>query len=67
MLPSCFSTTIRHARSSPSPVPSPNGLVVKNGVKIRSTMSSGMPGPSSQISTRIISSLSREVRMVSVP
>ena len=32
--------------SRPSPVPCPNGLVVKNGVKIRSAMSSGMPGPS---------------------
>ena len=26
---------MRQARSSPRPVPSPNGLVVKNGVKIR--------------------------------
>ena len=34
--PWCFSTTIRRARSRPRPVPSPNGLVVKNGVKIRS-------------------------------
>ena len=32
--PWCFSTTIRRARSRPRPVPSPNGLVVKNGVKM---------------------------------
>ena len=30
--------------SSPRPVPSPTGLVVKNGSKIRSRMSSGTPG-----------------------
>jgi hypothetical protein len=28
-------TTIRHEMSRPSPVPSPTGLVVKNGSKIR--------------------------------
>ena len=30
-LPWCFSATIRQARSSPSPVPCPTGLVVKKG------------------------------------
>src|ERR1700722_6244868 len=33
--PWCLLTTIRHAMSSPSPVPSPTGLVVKNGSKMR--------------------------------
>ena len=45
--PWCFSTMMRRARSRPRPSPSPNGFVVKNAVKIRSMMSSGMPGPSS--------------------
>ena len=67
MLPWCFWATMRQARSSPSPVPSPKALVVKNGVKMRSAMSGGMPGPSSQISTLIASSPTAEVRMVSVP
>ena len=47
-------------------MPSPNALVVKNGVKMRSMISSAMPGPSSQISTRT-NSPSRRVRSVSVP
>src|SRR4029077_15014221 len=33
--PWCFFTTMRHEMSSPRPVPSPTGLVVKNGSKIR--------------------------------
>ena len=64
--PWCFFTTIRQAMSRPSPVPSPTGLVVKNGSKIRSLMSSGMPGPLSPTSTSTLPS-SRAVRMVSVP
>ena len=36
---------------SPSPVPSPAGLVVKNGSKIRSRISGGIPPPVSRIST----------------
>src|SRR5881628_542041 len=35
MLPWCFWATIRQARSSPRPVPSPKAFVVKKGVKIR--------------------------------
>ena len=34
--PWCLLTMIRQEMSSPSPVPSPIGLVVKNGSKIRS-------------------------------
>ena len=36
---------------SPSPVPSPAGLVVKNGSKIRSRISGGIPTPVSRTST----------------
>ena len=64
--PWCLLTTIRQAMSRPSPVPSPTGLVVKNGSKIRSWISVGMPGPVSPISTSTLPS-SRAVRMVSVP
>jgi hypothetical protein len=32
---------------SPSPVPAPTGLVVKNGSNMRGRTSVGMPGPSS--------------------
>ena len=49
--PWCLLTTIRHEMSSPSPVPSPTGLVVKNGSKMRPRMSSGTPGPVSPNST----------------
>src|SRR3984957_16672877 len=64
--PWCLLTTIRQAMSNPSPVPSPTGLVLKNGSKIRFLMSAGMPGPLSPISTSA-QSPSRAVRMVSVP
>ena len=64
--PWCLPTTIRHEMSSPSPVPEPTGLVVKNGSKIRSTTPSGMPGPVSATSTSSQSSTRRVVR-VSVP
>src|SRR5947209_4509004 len=64
--PWCRLTTIRHEMSSPSPVPEPTGLVVKNGSKIRPRTSSAMPGPVSPICTSSQSS-SRAVRMVSVP
>ena len=35
----------------PNPVPTPTGLVVKNGSKMRGRTSSGMPTPVSEIST----------------
>ncbi len=40
----------------PRPVPSPSALVVKKGSKTRACSSSGMPGPSSVISTAMPSS-----------
>src|SRR3712207_3847310 len=43
--------TMRRTMSSPSPVPSPISLVVKNGSKTRFWISRGMPGPPSTIST----------------
>src|SRR5712691_2540739 len=49
--PWCRFTTMRHEISSPSPVPWPTGLVVKNGSKIRSWISAGIPGPVSANST----------------
>jgi hypothetical protein len=39
--------------SSPRPVPSPTGLVVKNGSKMRGRISGAMPVPLSPISTTI--------------
>ena len=51
--PWCLLTMIRQAMSSPRPVPSPTGLVVKNGSKMRCWISAGMPGPVSPISTRM--------------
>src|ERR1044072_7272664 len=39
--PWCLLTTIRQEVSRPSPVPSPTGLVVKNGSKIRPRISAG--------------------------
>ena len=41
--------------ASPSPVPWSVGLVVKNGLKILSMMSSGMPMPLSLIRTSMCS------------
>src|SRR6266851_1003432 len=49
--PWCLFTTMRHEMSSPSPVPSPTGLVVKNGSNIRFLISAGTPGPVSPNST----------------
>lgn len=59
-------TTIRQEMSSPSPVPSPTGLVVKKGSKMRLRISAGTPGPVSRNSTSSRSP-SRAVRTVSVP
>ena len=47
MLPPHSSSVVR-AKCSPSPVPSPGGLVVKNGSKIWSKFSSDMPLPVSE-------------------
>ncbi len=47
-------------------MPSPTSFVVKNGSKIRSRMSSGIPGPSSEISMTTQSPSAR-VRSVIVP
>jgi hypothetical protein len=49
IVPPCAST-IPWQRESPSPVPWPRGLVVKNGSKIRDWISAGMPGPLSATS-----------------
>ena len=46
-------------RESPRPVPRFVGLVVKNGLKIFSTTSGGMPVPLSRKRTSIISSMLR--------
>ena len=42
--------------ASPSPVPSPSVLVVKNGSKMRSKRSGGMPGPVSRIASSTVPS-----------
>ncbi len=57
---------MRQEMSRPSPVPSPTGLVVKNGSKTRSRTSGGTPGPVSRNSTSTWSP-SRAVRTVRVP
>ena len=44
--PPC-SRTMPSTIASPRPVPTPAGLVVKNGSKIREAIAGGMPGPSS--------------------
>jgi hypothetical protein len=41
---------------NPSPVPSPAGFVVKNGLKILAWMSGGMPIPLSRMRTSTLSS-----------
>src|SRR3954454_17062487 len=54
IVPPCCLTMMSWLIDRPSPVPSPAGLVVKNGLKIFSCMSNGMPFPLSRmrISTR---------------
>src|ERR1019366_3440712 len=49
MLPPCCFTTMSWLIDRPSPVPSPEGLVVKNGLNIFALASSGMPVPLSRI------------------
>ena len=53
-VPPCCLTTMSWLRDRPRPVPSPAGLVVKNGLNIFASASSGMPVPLSRmaISTR---------------
>ena len=49
MLPPCCLTMMSWHIDRPSPVPSPGGLVVKNGLNILSLASSGMPVPLSRM------------------
>src|SRR5262249_23343164 len=49
IVPPCCLTTMSWLIDSPSPVPSPAGFVVKNGLKIFSLTSGGMPVPLSRI------------------
>src|SRR6476620_9043852 len=49
MLPPCCFTIMSWLIDRPSPVPSPAGLVVKNGLNIFSFTSAGMPVPLSRI------------------
>src|SRR6202043_601056 len=49
IVPPCCFTTISWLIDKPSPVPSPAGLVVKNGLNIFSFTSNGMPAPLSRI------------------
>src|ERR1700738_3427508 len=49
MLPPCCLTMMSWLIDRPSPVPSPEGLVVKKGLNILSLISSGMPVPLSRI------------------
>src|SRR5579863_301376 len=63
--PCCF--TIPYTIESPNPVPTPEGLVVKKGSKMRHAISSGMPGPSSEISREIRSEAVWRVRIRTCP
>ena len=73
--PTALSTSIRPpcrvtmpcTTESPSPVPLPASLVVKNGSKMRSRIASGMPSPVSSTVSHTCSPSSAPVRMVSVP
>src|ERR1700679_2957657 len=47
--PACCFTTMSWLMERPSPVPSPAGLVVKNGLNIFSFTSGGMPVPLSRM------------------
>ena len=52
MRPPCCFTTMSWLIERPSPVPSPAGLVIKNGLNIFSFTSSGMPVPLSEYGFR---------------
>jgi len=56
ILPSCLLVIISYEMLSPSPVPSPGFLVVKNGENILSLIASGIPGPSSLMEQNMQSS-----------
>ena len=62
MRPPC-SLTMPSEIERPSPVPCPVGFVVKNGLKMTSSDSGGIPGPVSSTSTRTASCIVR-VRIV---
>jgi hypothetical protein len=55
ILPPCCFTMMSWLIDRPSPVPSPEGLVVKNGLNIFSLISAGMPVPLSQMRISILS------------
>ena len=55
IVPPCCFTMMSWLIDSPSPVPSPAGFVVKNGLKILSLMSGGMPVPLSRMRTSTLS------------
>ena len=63
--PPC-SRTMPWLMERPSPVPSPSGLVVKNGSNTWAASASDMPGPSSAMSTATPSS-QRRARTTTVP
>ena len=58
IVPPCCLTTMSWLSERPSPVPSPAGLVVKNGLNIFAFTSSGMPVPLSRMA---ISTLCPEI------
>jgi len=64
IVPPCCFTTMSWLKDSPSTVPSPAGFVVKNGLKIFSWMSVGIPVPLSRMRTSTLSP--RFDRIVSV-
>src|SRR5450759_2402405 len=55
MLPPCCFTIMSWLIDRPSPVPSPEGLVVKNGLNIFSFTSSGIPVPLSRMRISTVS------------
>ena len=65
--PWCLLTTIRQEMSRPSPVPSPTGLVVKNGSKMRLADLRRHPGPGVAELDEQLVAVSSAVRTVSVP
>src|SRR5208283_2264808 len=65
MVPPCCLTTMSWLSDRPSPVPSPAGLVVKNGLNILAFTSSGIPVPLSRMAISTLVPRSR-VEAVSV-
>src|SRR5262249_6319020 len=59
IVPPCCFTTMSWLIDSPSPVPSPAGFVVKNGLKIFSLTSGAIPVPLSRMRISILSPRSR--------